>query len=189
MYHISSDRREQKSADALVEAALRVIGSEEPPKLTVSLLSGEAGCSRSTFYRLFDTPDDVLQYGADNVFLEMIKGYVDLIERSEKLGLSVPAPTQWYAEAFRKNADTIADLYRIGKSDVLLNAHKNALRKYATVLYPDLEPGSDAFIFFIDMRTSVLMGAVTAWVETGRKMSVADIERLAARHLKYLIGE
>lgn len=189
MYHISSDRREQKSAEALVAAALRIILADEPQKLTVSLLSKEAGCSRTTFYRLFDAPDDVLQYGADGVFREMIAGYVDLIRRSEKLGLSVPAPTQWYAEAFRKNADAIAAMYRIGKSDILLNAHKTALRKFAPVLYPDLDPDSDEFVFFIDMRTSVLMGAVSAWVETGQKISVADIERFAARHLRYLIGE
>lgn len=189
MYHISHDRREQKSAEALVAAALQILLGEDPQKLTVSLLSREAGCSRTTFYRLFDDPDDVLQYGADRTFLEMVGGYVDLIKRSEKLGLSVPAPTQWYAEAFRKNADAIAAMYRIGKSDVLLRAHKTALRKYAPVLYPDLDPDSDEFVFFVDMRTSVLMGAVAAWVETGQKASVSDIERHAARHLRYLIGE
>ena len=189
MYHISSDRREQKSAEALVEAALRIMLSDDPQKLTVSLLSREAGCSRTTFYRLFDDPDDVLQYGADNVFLEMIGGYVDLIRRSEKLGLSVPAPTQWYAEAFRKNADAIAAMYRIGKSDILMKAHKNALQKFAPVLYPDLDPDSDEYVFFLDMRTSVLMGAVSAWVETGQKISLSDIERCTARHLRYLIGE
>ena len=188
MYHISTDKRERRSADALVAAARRVISDADPQKLTVSLLSREAGVSRSTFYRLFDEPDDVLQYGADRVFEDMVAGYVALIERSAKRNLSVPAPTQWYAEAFRKNAAVIAAMYRIGKSDILMKAHKAALRKYAPVLYPDLDPASDEFLFFVDMRTSVLMGAVSAWVETGQKLSVADIERYAARQLNYLAG-
>ncbi|MBO4382962.1 MAG: TetR/AcrR family transcriptional regulator [Clostridia bacterium] len=188
MYHISTDKREHKSADALVAAAERIILDTDPQKLTVSLLSKEAGVSRSTFYRLFDEPDDVLQYGADRVFDGMVAGYVALIERSEKHDLAVPAPTLWYEEAFRKNAAVIAAMYRIGKSDILGNAHKAALRTFASVLYPDLDPASDEFRFFVAMRTAVLMGAVSAWVETGQKLSVADIEKYAARQLNHLAG-
>lgn len=185
MVHITKDKRELRSADLLADAAKRLLLDPEQKKLTVSLLSKEAGVSRTTFYRLFDEPDDVLQYAADREFQAMIRGYVDLIGRARQHDLSVPTPTRWYAESFRKHAAPISAMIRLGKSGILTRAHKKALREYAPILFPDMDPESDEFVFFVDMRTSVLMGAVSAWVETGQKASVDDIERYVSRQLKY----
>lgn len=92
MYHIANDQRERKSAAKLSAAAERILLGREPQKLSVSLLSSEAGVSRTTFYRLFDEPDDVLKYMADETFHRILQGYVDLIERAQKHNLSVPNP-------------------------------------------------------------------------------------------------
>ena len=103
MYHIARDQRERKSAGKLSAAAERILLSPEPQRLSVSLLSAEAGVSRTTFYRLFDEPDDVLQYTADETFRRILQGYVDLIDRAQKHDLSVPNPRAWYEESVRKN--------------------------------------------------------------------------------------
>ena len=186
MYHISSDRREQNSADKLAKAAEQLLLRGETQKWTVSLLSKEAGVSRSTFYRLFDEPDDVLQYAADREFDTMVRGYLDLMERAKAHDLSVPPPARWYAEAFRKRSKEIAAMVNAGKSETLTRAHRNALRKYAPVLFPDLEQDSEEYEFFLEMRTSILMGTVRAWVATGQNVSVDAISRYADQQLKYL---
>ena len=129
LYHIANDQRERKSATKLSAAAERILLSREPQKLSVSLLSAEAGVSRTTFYRLFDEPDDVLKYMADETFHRILQGYVDLIDRAQKHDLSVPNPLSWYEEGVRKNGGVIAGLIRSGKSDVLRTAHKKALRE------------------------------------------------------------
>ncbi len=185
LYHIATDQRERKSAAKLSAAAQRILLSGEPQKLSVSLLSAEAGVSRTTFYRLFDEPDDVLQYTADETFRQILQGYVDLIDRAQKHDLSVPNPRAWYEESVRKNAGLIAGIIRSGKSDVLRTAHKKALAEFAPVLFPDLEPGTDEFLFFIEMRAAVFIASMTAWVETGERASMEDIRRYAARQLKF----
>lgn len=185
MYHIASDQRERKSAGKLSAAAERILLSRGPQKLTVSLLSAEAGVSRTTFYRLFDEPDDVLQYTADETFRQILQGYVDLIDRAEKHDLSVPNPRAWYEESVRKNAGLIAGLIHSGKSDILRTAHKKALRAFAPVLFPDLDAGTDEFLFFIEMRAAVFIASMTAWVETGERASMEDIRRYAARQLRF----
>ena len=75
VYHIANDQRERKSAAKLSAAAERILLGREPQKLSVSLLSSEAGVSRTTFYRLFDEPDDVLKYMADETFHRILQGY------------------------------------------------------------------------------------------------------------------
>ncbi|MDO4406283.1 MAG: hypothetical protein Q4C07_03760 [Eubacteriales bacterium] len=185
MYHIARDQRERKSAAKLSAAAERILLSPEPQRLSVSLLSAEAGVSRTTFYRLFDEPDDVLQYTADETFRRILQGYVDLIDRAKKHDLSVPNPRAWYEEGVRKNAGLIAGIIHSGKSDILRTAHKKALREFAPVLFPDLDPGTDEFLFFIEMRAAVFIASMTAWVETGERASMEDIRRYAARQLKF----
>lgn len=189
LYHIANDQRERKSAAKLSAAAERILLSREPQKLSVSLLSAEAGVSRTTFYRLFDEPDDVLKYMADETFRKILQGYVDLIDRAQKHNLSVPNPLSWYEEGVRKNAGIIAGIIHSGKSDILRSAHKKALTEYAPILFPDLDPGTDEFLFFMEMRAAVFIASMTAWVETGERASMEDIRRYAARQLKFFNEE
>ena len=189
VYHIANDQRERKSAAKLSAAAERILLGREPQKLSVSLLRSEAGVSRTTFYRLLDEPDDVLKYMADETFHRILQGYVDLIERAQKHNLSVPNPLSWYEEGVRKNAGVIAGIIRSGKSDVLRTAHKRALKEFAPVLFPDLDPETDEFRFFIEMRAAVVIASMTAWVETGGRASMDDISRYAARQLKFFSEE
>lgn len=189
LYHIANDQRERKSAAKLSAAAERILLSREPQKLSVSLLSAEAGVSRTTFYRLFDEPDDVLKYMADETFRKILQGYVDLIDRAQKHNLSVPNPLSWYEEGVRKNAGIVAGIIHSGKSDILRSAHKKALTEYAPILFPDLDPGTDEFLFFIEMRAAVFIASMTAWVETGERASMEDIRRYAARQLKFFNEE
>lgn len=185
MYHIANDQRERKSAIKLSAAAERILLDREPQKLTVTLLSAEAGVSRTTFYRLFDEPEDVLKYTADETFHEILQGYVDLIERAEKLHLSVPSPQAWYEEGVRKNADVIEAFIHCGKSDILRSAHKKALVEFAPILFPDLDPASEEFCFFVEMRAAVFVAGLTARVETGSRASMEEIRHYAARQLKF----
>ena len=189
LYHIANDQRERKSAAKLSAAAERILLSREPQKLSVSLLSAEAGVSRTTFYRLFDEPDDVLKYMADETFRKILQGYVDLIDRAQKHNLSVPNPLSWYEEGVRKNAGIIAGIIHSGKSDILRSAHKKALTEYAPILFPDLDPGTDEVLLFMEMRAAVFIASMTAWVETGERASMEDIRRYAARQLKFFSEE
>lgn len=189
MYHIGKDKREQRSAEKLKGAAERIILDKDPQKLTVSLLCEEAGVSRPTFYRLFDTPMDIVQYGADSMFHDILQGYVDLIERADRHDLSVPSSIRWYAEGFRKNADLIAGVVHCGGAEALREAHKKALIEFAPVLFPDLQPGTDEFTYFMEMRAAVFLAGLTAWVETGQKDTLETIQHYARQQLKYFSEE
>lgn len=62
MFHIKDDPRSRKTAQTLGEAMFQILRAKELSQISVSDLYRETGIARSTFYRLFDTPEDVLYY-------------------------------------------------------------------------------------------------------------------------------
>lgn len=62
MYHIKDDPRSQKTAEKLCLAMFHCLQKKQLNEISISDLYRETGIARSTFYRLFDTPEDVLYY-------------------------------------------------------------------------------------------------------------------------------
>lgn len=62
MFHIKDDPRSQKTAQTLGQAMFQILRTKALSEISVSDLYRETGVARSTFYRLFDTPEDVLYY-------------------------------------------------------------------------------------------------------------------------------
>jgi len=67
MYHIKSDRRSRASAAAIVKGLQNCLNTMPMHAITVSDIHRSSGVSRATFYRLFDTPEDVLHYQFDEM--------------------------------------------------------------------------------------------------------------------------
>ena len=67
MYHIKSDRRSQSSAAEIVRGMQECLKTTPLKAITVSDIHKATGISRATFYRLFDTPEDVLIYQLDQM--------------------------------------------------------------------------------------------------------------------------
>lgn len=62
MYHIKNDPRSRRTADTLGKAMFQILRTKTLAEISVSDLYRETGIARSTFYRLFDTPEDLLHY-------------------------------------------------------------------------------------------------------------------------------
>ncbi len=185
LYHIANDERERKSAEKLSVATKRLLQKEEPQKLTVSLLSEEAGVSRSTFYRLFDEPGDVLQFIADDSCRSLIESYIKVIERAEKHAIGVPNPIVFYEDAVRKNGSLIQGFFRVGQGDLLREGHKKALLELAPVLFPDLDPGSEELTLFVEMRAAVFHAYLTTWANTGFRVPYRELQRYALQQIEF----
>lgn len=62
MYHIKGDKRSVRSAEVIGKALYDVCKTMPLHEVTVSDIHRVCGISRTTFYRLFDSPSDVLFY-------------------------------------------------------------------------------------------------------------------------------
>lgn len=75
MYHIKSDKRSGKSAKLICEGLAAMLNKKSYCDITISDVCACCGIARTTFYRLFDTMDDVLLYQFDGLFEAGIAQY------------------------------------------------------------------------------------------------------------------
>ncbi|MBQ7858700.1 MAG: TetR/AcrR family transcriptional regulator [Faecalibacterium sp.] len=73
MYHIKPDKRSAASADRIAQGLLTCLNTMPLKTITVSDLHRATGLSRATFYRLFDTIEDVLQYHFDCTLVDFAR--------------------------------------------------------------------------------------------------------------------
>lgn len=68
MYHIPKDQRAMRSARRLCQGLLDCLEHKALRSITVSDLHQVSGVSRATFYRLFDTVEDVVVFQCDQLY-------------------------------------------------------------------------------------------------------------------------
>lgn len=75
MFHIKPDKRSQTSAKLIVGGLYACLAVKPFSGISISDIQRESSVGRATFYRLFDTVTDVLEYECDNVFRNMLQTY------------------------------------------------------------------------------------------------------------------
>lgn len=78
MYHIKDDIRAYKLAELIYQGILTLLQSREFSKITISDIQRVSFVGRSTFYRSFDAPIDVLQWKCESAFKKMMEDYTQL---------------------------------------------------------------------------------------------------------------
>ncbi|MBQ9075829.1 MAG: TetR/AcrR family transcriptional regulator, partial [Mogibacterium sp.] len=81
MYHVKNDKRCIRSAESIMNALEQLMAKKAFLDITITDIQKTAGIGRSTFYRLFDTIDDVVTYMVDREFEEIVRGYSMMSKR------------------------------------------------------------------------------------------------------------
>ena len=165
MYHIKEDKRQQMTADRIREGMRRCLSVKNMSEISVSDISEAAGVSRSTFYRSFDVPIDVLSYSCDKIVEMIVHDYRDINMRDtdEFILFSL--------RYWKKHDDTLEALLHCDRMDIV---HK-AFESHAEDIF-----GNIAVQFRKDFTQAetdyLIMGVVglisnmlTVWVKHGKK--------------------
>jgi len=75
MYHIKKDKRTQKSSELIYEGLIKCLETKDFTKITISDIEKYSTVSRATFYRLFDSLEDILSMKCDYCFKEVLENY------------------------------------------------------------------------------------------------------------------
>ena len=122
MYHISSHLRVQHTADSLGQGLLLCLETKPMTEVTISDLHNVTGVSRATFYRLFDTPEDVLRYMCDRFKQELVSNLT--VQK-----FAAPRDLLIFAVRFAmKNHALLEALARNHLSDMLDEVHNATVR-------------------------------------------------------------
>ena len=178
MYHIKSDRRSQASAAEIVRGLQECLKTTPLKAITVSDLHRVTGISRATFYRLFDTPEDVLLYQLDQTTEETGDIYLNqpelsssqLLEKTMELGL--------------RNHDFLKALVENGRHDLLFAYTESNFRKLDEQkrIFPEDMTREERNYVIAHMSMSMVASLIT-WARNGQRETVKDIIRYQKRYL------
>ena len=169
MYHIKNDKRSLKSAAIISDGLLSCLKEKPLNMITITDISDKADISRSTFYRLFDNIEDVIEYLIDNIFEELY------------IFLSTSSHNNPYAKAMEicyENAELIQYVFAANRFDLMFKTYERMMNRYEAThtFYTDADHQQIYFDFSI--LSGVIIGALHAWVKNGQQ---EDMDQLLSR--------
>lgn len=173
MYHIKNDKRCYKSAEKIGIALRELLERKPLTDITVTDIQKSSGVGRSTFYRLFDNVDDVLQYQVEEEFSGLMKKYKEM---------SWTVFTKQFIESLISDSRVIMNIASSGKMHVVSRALRNNLTDEAE---KDSYRFDNISKYMIAMFVGGCISLVTAWDENGRQESVDELARLMQHAFNY----
>lgn len=181
MYHIKSDKRSQSSAEEIVRG-LQACLKEKPLKsITVTDIFRATGISRATFYRLFDTPEDVLIYQLDQMTEDTTAVYesqaqlssAQLMESNITLGL--------------QNHEFLRALVENGRHDLLFQYTEKSFRKLdaAKTIFPQNMDALEREYIIAHLSMALVATQIT-WARNGQQETAKELMHYLKRYIQIM---
>lgn len=177
MYHIKPDKRSRASADAIAQGLQQCLQTTPLTAVTIADLHRATGISRATFYRLFDTVEDVLRYSLDRMVEEFVQATgagrtytsLELLEQTIALGMQ-------HHEFFQAIFDN-------GRFDLLFTYTEQTFRMPEIargLLLPGADPVEREYI--LNQLAMSLVAIMFTWARNGRRETAAQIVQYMKRY-------
>lgn len=161
MYHIQPDKRAQKSAALILEGLQRCMADKRYESVTITDICMSSTVSRATFYRLFDTKDDVISWGMD-LFI------ADFCTRIS--GRSMREKLESYFAAWMANPDLLDLITVIRREDISRENRRKRIRLLEQHFM--MMSLSDHHVMIL---AAAMVSLLTDWTQSGRKESPAEL--------------
>lgn len=163
MYHIAHDVRAQKSADLLVNATIALANQKPFNTISISELQRLSSVSRSTFYRLFDTPVDVLAYACEQMTAE--------IEEAMNQATTVDLHHRilLFIELCMQRVDLLQALVASQQTGLLRVAHHRHMASMMASVQTQQVVQADTADYINNIMADILPSAMFVWQAHGRK--------------------
>lgn len=180
MYHIKNDKRSLSTAKSIEMGMYECLKTKSLNEITISDIHHSTGISRATFYRLFDTTEDVLIYMCDQ-YIEELRKYFSKISCSntDDTGLlSFHIFTEKYE--FQK---ILVDNHRQDLLAKIYAENFKFLGSQNTQLYGLNEMENEYIweLFYSNMST-----VFSTWIQRGRKETPEELFALAKKYSELL---
>lgn len=161
MYHIANDPRARKSAELIAQSVLALSKNKPADRLSIAAIQRASSVSRSTFYRLFDTPVDVLLWQMDQLFAGFVR---ELPKQGTRNAVLFS-----FFQTIMEHAELFAALEKCNRLDALAQNHRRYFKDMGSLLGipSQLEEASREYL--IDIMSYLLPVAISTWIHRGQK--------------------
>lgn len=178
MFHISEDLRAQKSAEMIRDGLMSCLADRPFERISVTDICQKSGVSRTTFYRLFDTPTDIISWSTDHDTLLLCQAFMDS-------GLS---QSEWpfrFSMAHILDHPNVMELaIRANRVDIADAAFQRNINKVMEQMRAKSD-ASDIDMHYSDAIVSaIIVAAFSTWLKKGKKDSPEQVLERVFRILK-----
>lgn len=183
MYHIKEDKRSKQSANLIFNAFKSLLDEKNYADIKVTEVIERAQVSRATFYRNYDTLEDILRYECDQKFIAL-KDYINdyyLNKRAEKsthpLDLLKPFLRFWYLDS-----NVVELLIRINNKEILLSNILNIVKRLINSVNSNYE--RDPFYeYSLNIRSNIIMGILEVWISNNKNIAPDTLSIQVVKHI------
>ena len=182
MYHIKKDKRTQKSSELIYEGLIKCLETKDFTKITISDIEKYSTVSRATFYRLFDSLEDILSMKCDYCFKEVLENYITKPNmHNEKMDFVKYFFNYWF-----KHSQLLEILFSINRIDIIYNS----ITRNSHILTDFYKSKTTISIknheYSIAIRTGLFLVILFKWIQNGKKESVDELVDILNSQLMFL---
>lgn len=178
MIHIKEDKRSQKSANLLAEGLVKSLNEKDFDTVTISDLQKYSGVSRATFYRLFDTVEDVLAFKCEQLAEDLKTRFVQGEDDADKNFLRFTM-SYWI-----RNSEYIEAMYKAKRPDIfqeaLLKQTETDDFVFGSYRYNQESEGNNEALrrkkeYVVSAVIGSLSSTLMCWIRNGRKETPEEL--------------
>lgn len=182
MYHISHDKRAQKSAELIWQGMEQCLQEKPFDKLRISDINQKSYVSRATFYRLFDGLQDVLVYACDRIYSQLAEAVngAKIHSRQEFFLLLI--------EKWMKQEVLIQTLVENNLTGILYETHMKNRDFMKAIFLNDTTLSEQETDYLVSILANIIPAAMNIWYRHGKNESPATVYQAVSRSVT-IIGE
>ncbi len=176
MYQKKRDKRSIQSSEWMYEALKELMEVKDYSKITVTDITNKANLGRTTFYRNFETIDDVLEMKCIEKFKEFRQYCIDFYKLNdvEVKSFLKPFLMYWY-----DNSEVIELLIKANRENIIKKYLTKEVQFFVDISSINKDTVINSHInYFIEMRVSNSISILTEWIKNDKNIppdELADI--------------
>jgi AcrR family transcriptional regulator len=183
MYHIKNDKRSIQTSKFIYNALSSLLEEKKYEDIKITEVIDRSQVSRATFYRNYDSLDDILRYELDQKFIKLSE-YLYASYKSNKttnkvhpLSLLKPFLRFWYLDSL-----ILDQLLVIKKKEIIID---NILRTTNNLLEKsNIEYKENKFYdYMLNIRANIIFSVLETWVFNDKNLSPDELYKLTIEHL------
>ena len=182
MYHISNDKRSKKSAELIWDGMEKCLQEKSLDKLRITDIYEKSFVSRATFYRLFDSLQDVIVYQCDCIYMQLAEGMNHSLFKSQKDFFL------YLIQAWIKQEVLVKTLVENNMISVIYDTHMKNCDLMKKIFLQDVAISDSEADYLVSILANLIPAAVHVWYIHGKKETPEEIYEAVSKGVN-IIGQ
>ncbi len=186
LYHIKDDKRSKRSARFIYLALDSLLDEKNYDDISITEVIQRSEIGRSTFYRNFDSLDDILKYECDRKFIDLKKDVQKKFKSrnnsnmTHPLSLILPFLEYWY-----QDSRIIELLLKSNNRNIFINNIEQIVMGLEKISFIDNK--APILSYAVNIRTYIIASIILTWIANNKDLTPKELHKHLLIHFDQTI--